>query len=51
MVNPIFSKLSKIMVLLTGLFLSIQAMAALTASVDRTHLAEYETLELTQNRQ
>ncbi|WP_252176261.1 BatD family protein [Endozoicomonas sp. 4G] len=47
MVNPIFSKLSKIMVLLTGLFLSIQAMAALTASVDRTHLAEYETLELT----
>ncbi|WP_257281093.1 MULTISPECIES: BatD family protein [unclassified Endozoicomonas] len=47
MVNSIFSKLSKILVLMTGLILSVQAMAALTASVDRTHLAEYETLELT----
>ena len=47
MVNPIFSKLSTLLVLLTGMFLSVQAMAGLTATVDRTNLAEYETLELT----
>ncbi|WP_051786231.1 BatD family protein [Endozoicomonas numazuensis] len=47
MVNPIFSKLSKILVLVAGMILSVQAMAALTATVDRSSLAEYETLELT----
>lgn len=47
MVKSIFFKLSKVLILLTGLFLTAQGMAALTASVDRTHLAEYETLELT----
>ncbi|WP_062269999.1 BatD family protein [Endozoicomonas arenosclerae] len=47
MVNVIFSKLSRILVLLAGLILSSQVLAALTATVDRTQLAEYETLELT----